>query len=372
MADVALHPGARLRYTANMNGEHEEKPPNHVRRRKMKYRGLFVSLGLIGLAVIGLFFVDLVTSNMIMPEAPIKLGATFSKPYAESLGLDWKQAYTAVLDDLKAHYVRIPAYWPDIEPEPGVYNFKNVDWQVTEAGKRGAQVVLAVGRKLPRWPECWVPEWAKGMDTNLLKSRILSMVEAVVRHYADSPYIIIWQVENEPFFEFGDCPPPDRDLLKEEIGIVRALDRRPVMVTESGELSTWINAASLADILGLSTYRIVWSKYVGYFYWPITPLTYAQRAATVRSFVDDIIISELQAEPWVQQPLTSLSYADQMVLMNPQRLRDNVEFARKIGFSSAYFWGVEWWYWLKVHGHPEMWQAGKQIFMENSSNGSQK
>jgi len=355
-----------------MDSKHEERPKNRRAPRRVNYRSLFISLGLIGLAVIGLFFVDLVTSNMIMPEAPIKLGATFSKPYAESLGVDWKEAYTAMLDDLKVRYVRIPAYWTDIEPEPYVDNFKNVDWQVAEAGNRGAKVILAIGRKLPRWPECWVPEWAKGMDKNLLKSRILSMIEDVVRHYEANPNIIIWQVENEPFFEFGDCPAPDRALLKEEIGIVRALDKRPVMVTESGELSTWINAASLADILGLSTYRIVWDKHVGYFYWPITPLTYAERAATVRSFVNDIIISELQAEPWVSKPVTTMTFADQMAIMNPQRLRDNVQFARKIGFSAAYLWGVEWWYWLKVQGHPEMWEAAKQIFTENAAGGAKQ
>lgn len=339
-----------------------EKTVRRGNRRLSGKHGLLVVFCVIAVLAIGLFFADAITSNLSVPTERMLIGATFSKPYAESLGLDWKAVYTAVLDELKVQRLRIPAYWDNIEPEPGVYNFADVDWQVEQAAEHGAQVVLAVGRKLPRWPECHVPAWATGMDENLLRARILAMVEKSVRHFADYPNIIMWQVENEPFFPFGDCPDPDRALLKQEVQVVHSLDNRPVMVTESGELSTWINAASLGDVLGISAYRVVWDKRLGYLYWPITPATYRGRAAAIRGFVDDIIISELQAEPWVPGGIEKMPVDEQLRLLSPQRLRDNVDFARRIGFSSAYFWGVEWWYWLKtVKGHPEIWEDAKEI-----------
>ena len=135
-----------------------------------------------------------------------------------------------------------------------------------------------------------------------------------------------------------------------------------MIITESGELSTWVRAAGLADILGISTYRIVWSKFIGYFYWPITPNVYRRRAVAVKTIVPKIIVSELQAEPWVTDPIETVPLDKQCKIMNPDRLKSNVVFVRRMGFDEAYLWGVEWWYWLKQKGRPQMWEAAKEIF----------
>ncbi|MEK9152212.1 MAG: beta-galactosidase [Patescibacteria group bacterium] len=337
------------------------RKPRHLLRRVHDHARELGLAGLVSLAMIlGIFFVGVVRDNLELEHKEVAFGATFSKKYAEFLGLDWKTVYAALLEDLQVKKIRIPAYWDDIEPEPGVYSFSTVDWQIDQAERHGATVVLAIGRKLPRWPECYSPQWAKGLDESLLKTRILSMIEAVVKHYKKRAIITAWQVENEPFFAFGECPPPDRDFLKHEVAVVRALDFRPVIITESGELSTWLDAAGIADIVGISTYRTVWNRFVGYFYWPITPSAYQRRADQVNSLVDKIIITELQAEPWFGSSTASTSpLADQLKLMNPDRLAQNISFARRIGFSEVYLWGVEWWYWLKQNGHPEMWDAGR-------------
>jgi hypothetical protein len=335
------------------------RPPRRSRAKKQGYLNVLV---LFIAMTVGLFFINLIVENFGFEEQPVKLGATFSKPYAESLGLDWRATYLATLDDLGARLLRVPVYWNELEPEPGVYNFANVDWQLKEAAKRGAHVILAVGRKLPRWPECHVPPWSENLDESLVQTRILTMVETVVRRYADDPTVIAWQVENEPFFEFGLCPKPNREFLESEVAVVRALDKRPVVITESGEISTWLNAASIADVLGISTYRVVWSKFIGYFYWPSTPRYYVQRVSAVRSIVTKVIVSELQAEPWFKGPPASLQISEQLRLMNPTRLKDNIAFTRRIGVSEVYVWGVEWWYWLKLKGYPEMWATGKALF----------
>lgn len=316
--------------------------------------------------LLGLFFVGVVLSNLGLEEKDAVLGATFSKSYAEHLGLDWKETYTAALDDLGLRHLRIPAYWDDIQPSPTKYDFANIDWQIDEAAKRKATVILAVGRKLPRWPECHVPGWAKEMDETEIRKKILVMLETTVKRYRNDPAIVAWQVENEPFFSFGLCPEPDRAFLKQEIAVVRSIDNRPIMVTESGELSTWLNAASVGDILGISTYRVVWNRYIGYFFWPITPRYYTGRIEAVRSLVDKIVVSELQAEPWIVGSIESQPIDEQLKIMNPERLDDNISFARRIGLSEIYLWGIEWWYWLKSRGQPEMWEAGKSIIRRAS------
>ncbi len=315
--------------------------------------------------IVGLFFIDVIKQNLGLEKRPVTFGATFSKPYAESMGLDWKKAYIAALDDLSLRRFRIPAYWDAIEPKSGVFDYADLDWQVAEAKKRHAKIIMAIGRKLPRWPECHVPAWTQGMKEAAVRARVITMLEDVVRRYKTSETIVAWQVENEPLFDFGICPHPDREFLKREVRVVRAADpTRRIIISESGELSTWVDAAGIADIIGISAYRSVWGKYIGYFYWPIGPRYYIDRAEAISALIDGIFISELQAEPWGTVPLISIDPERQRTLMNPQRLNDNVDFAEKIGFPEVYLWGIEWWYWDLQHGRPEMWEAGKRIIQQ--------
>ena len=80
-------------------------------------------------------------SSFIVPRTirntiPQDLGVTFSHEFAWSLGYNWQDAYTALLDDMGVRRFRIPVYWDDIEPEQGKFDFGRVDWEVNEAEKR--------------------------------------------------------------------------------------------------------------------------------------------------------------------------------------------------------------------------------------------
>lgn len=332
-------------------------------------RRLIAVLGIVLALAVGLLFFNWVRDSLGLGESEVLLGATFSKSYAEELGLDWQEAYLATLDDLGVRALRIPVYWTDLEPEKGEFDFSVVDWQLQEASKRGVKVILAVGMKLPRWPECHIPEWASDLSTDELHLHVINMLTAVTDRYSKVGSFAAWQVENEPFFAFGECPPPDRMFLQREVALVRTKDSRPIIITESGELSTWVSAASLADILGISTYRAVWNRYVGYFFWPATPGWYARRISAATQLVEGIFVSELQAEPWAPGPVVGMTIDDQLKHMNPQKLRDNVVFVRRMGVPEAYLWGVEWWYWLKEQGRPEMWEAGRGLFRGSMING---
>lgn len=352
-------------YTENMKRtihKTHRRVRHHLRRHATKHRHYLLTIGAILALMAGLLFAKVIVDNLGLEKTDVSFGVTFSKKYATELGLDWRKAYIATLDDLGVRALRLPAYWDDFEPQPGLFDFSDIDWQLNEARKRGVKVVLAVGMKLPRWPECHIPYWAKDLDKKQLDERVMVMMRKAVSHFSESVSFEMWQVENEPLFAFGECPEPDRELLKSEVALVRVSDPRPIVITESGELSDWLRSAVIADVLGISTYRAVWNRYIGNFFWPVTPKWYAARILAVSPFVDEVFVSELQAEPWSPGPIKEMSMDEQIKLMNPERLQSNVEFVRRMGVPEAYLWGAEWWYWMREKGEPEMWDAAKALF----------
>ncbi len=295
----------------------------------------------------------------------INWGVGFSRPFTVEMGLDWQQTYLAILDQLKPKSLRLPVYWQDIEPQISNYNFDDYDWIIKEAERRGVKLILIIGRKLPRWPECYEPEWAKNHESEIKNKELLESIEKIVLRYRDLNNLSAWQVENEPFLPYGKCPELDVEFLDKEIELVRSLDaKHPVIITDSGELSIWLRAAKRADIFGTTMYRIVWNKYAGYVKYPLPPKFFWLKANLVRLFYPNkpIIVSELQAEPWGPKLIYQLSLEEQEKSMNLKQFYDNIEYAEKVGFPEVYLWGAEWWYWLKIkHNQPEIWEAAKEV-----------
>jgi len=299
-------------------------------------------------------------------NSEVVYGVTFSKPFSEYMGLDWKENYIALLDDLEVRRFRIPAYWTEIEKSKGDYTFEDLDWQIEEAGKRGAKVVLVLGQKQPRWPECHIPGWVDTKDETAWGAEVEETIKTVVDRYKGNPVISAWQVENEPFLPYGECPTITKEMLDREIAIVRTEDpSRPVIITDSGELSTWYDAAKRADVLGTTLYRIVWNDKLGYVHYPISSLFYRFKAAFIMYFTDvqKIIIVELQGEPWGPSLILDMPLEEQYQSMNAEQLRKNIEFVKNVEFSEAYLWGAEWWYWLKTEkGDDSLWETARSIF----------
>ncbi len=303
---------------------------------------------------------------LLLPNVPFvteaNLGVSFSKSQAEFLNLNWQEVYLAILDDLQVKNLRLQANWNEIEPQPDFYNFSEIDWQISEAAKREAVVTLAIGKKLPRWPECHLPDWATGLPAWEIEDRVLAMLQSTILHFKDNPTIARWQLENEPLFAFGDCTKPNFHFLKKELALLKSLDSRPVLITDSGELSSWWETASLADIQGATLYQVTWNPGYGYWYYPVPKWFYRLKSALISPFVDYTIISELQMEPWgpVGLDKMSLEVADQS--FDLKRFRDNLNFFQGTGLSEAYLWGVEWWYRVKVLGDDSLWQEAKKVF----------
>jgi len=303
----------------------------------------------------------------VEPSEEMSFGVTFSQIFAEQMKLDWREVYLAMLDDLKIRKMRLVAYWPRVEPVRGEYHFNDLDWQIREAEKRGVEIILAVGRKLPRWPECHIPDWARGLSESQQQERILLVIEQVVEHYKYQKSVKVWQVENEPFLiGFGECPPLDEEFLDREISMVRQHDpgRRPILLTASGELSTWKKPAYKADILGTTLYRAIWNEVLGYFKYPIPSIFYHRRASIVKwiTGIEKIFVIELQGEPWGPRMIYETEIRDQDKSVDLEEFKDIIEYTRKTGFDEVYLWGVEWWYRRKIDGDDSFWYEAEKLF----------
>lgn len=296
----------------------------------------------------------------------VHLGMTFSSRYATDLGLDWRETYVTLLQDVGVRKLRLPVYWDLVEQKQGEYLYADVDWQLAEAKKVGAEVILTIGVKVPRWPECHIPDWAED-DTMIRQAGMLRFIRQTVTRYQNDSTVVKWQVENEPFLNFGDCPPFDLSFFEQEIALVKMLDQtRPILLTDSGELSVWFGAASRGDEFGTTLYRDIYnSKVGGYFTYPIGPNFFRTKERLIRAFTsqEHFSVIELQAEPWASGWVTTVPLEEQFITMNEQSLEDNVTYARRVGFEDIYLWGGEWWYWLKVKkDYPAVWEKGKELF----------
>jgi len=316
--------------------------------------------------VLGLLLL-LVLSLRPIPDK-IFYGVSFGKYHSDELELNWKEVYTAILTDLGVRKFRLSAHWPMIEPERGVYNFSDLDYQIEEAEKRGAEVILAVGRRLPGWPECHIPEWAHDLSWEEKKKRILPLIENTVNRYKDSPAVKYWQVENEPFlsvFAKEHCGELDKEFLREEIALVKKLDpSRPILVTDSGNLGLWKDAWREGDIFGTSVYMYLWNPAIGQVKSVYRPFWYRGKTNLMELLFGEkkSLLIELSLEPWLLEPIVKTPIDIQIERMNIQKFNEVIFFAKETGFDTQYLWGAEWWYWMNINGHEEYWNEAKNLF----------
>jgi hypothetical protein len=116
-------------------------------------------------------------------------------------------------------------------------------------------------------------------------------------------------------------------------------------------------------------YRNVYKEGWGYYVYPIGPRFFLMKKFIIDKFADqeEAIVIELQGEPWVSGWTTNQPLEEQFKSMNADKLRDNIIYAQESGFDTIYIWGVEWWYWLKVHQNlPEIWDMMCDLIEENN------
>lgn len=329
----------------------------------------FVRISLAILACVMLF--GLCILLLIQKPVPrsITYGMSFSSEYTVELGLDPLTVLDAFIIDLGVRHFRLAAYWPLIEPDKNVHDFTLMDAEMKVIEGAHGTVILAVGRRLPRWPECHVPVWAKGLPWDEQKQELRTYITEVVNRYKDSPALIYWQVENEPYlslFAPQYCGALDETFLKEEVALVKALDpKHQVIVTDSGNLGTWSSAYALGDVFGTSMYVYFWNPDIGKFKTVLPPWFYRAKEGLTMLLhgKKPTMLIELSLEPWLIGPISETPLNVQFDRMNPQIFDEIVNYARDTRYSEQYLWGAEWWYWLKMkQNDPTMWEKGKSLF----------
>jgi hypothetical protein len=296
-------------------------------------------------------------------SANLQIGTTFIKINAEHLGLDWRSAYKEILTDIGIKQIRIPIFWDQLEREPGKFDWVDLDWQMQEAAKANAQVMLVVGHRVPRYPECYAPDWTKGLDDAAFKRSLFTMTETVVKHYRDHPALGAWQVENEPEAKImgkiwgdGTCREISH-LVREEVQLVRRLNMRRIKIVVTYAFTPWTAAQVRktlkfdSDVVAMTLFNKLYFRspfYTGYLEMfklgPLSPLRLGYQRSLIKKNEQELWIAEMQAEPWGPDgPYKFDQPEDADITMNPARLRETWDYAVNGGASRVYLWGAEWW-----------------------------
>ncbi|KKS06549.1 MAG: hypothetical protein A2391_02840 [Candidatus Brennerbacteria bacterium RIFOXYB1_FULL_41_13] len=321
---------------------------------------MWLPFGLVG------FGQEIYSNFLKQPIVNIKEpGIVFSFKQVERLGLDPRIFFLKTLDDFKPRYLRVIAYWDRVEKKDNEFDFSELDFQMQESSKRGIKTTLAVGEKVPRWPECHYPDWVKAVDSESERQKqVLDYLRAVILRYKNYENLEFWQLENEPFLAFGECPDFDSEFFKRKLDFLKSLDDRPVVITSSGELDTWLRAFVHGDRIGFSVYRrfflslpdSFWQTKIGKIGldYPLPARFYKTKYDFFRFlFGKEAMVTEFQLEPWLDESPTKVDLDRQFREFGLDSLKEYLDYAKRLGFSRVYFWGVEWWYWLDQKNHPE-------------------
>ncbi|MCX6729345.1 MAG: hypothetical protein NTV95_01685 [Candidatus Saccharibacteria bacterium] len=348
---------------------------NHLRLEKPRYwfkeRSIFQKIMLIFLSIL-IFLVGCmygiaqwyIASNK---SQEFKFGATFIPSYARYFGLEPKDTLQAMIDELGIRHYRFVSYWDEIEKTPGVYDFEELDWQFEKARASNSTVTLAIGLRQPRWPECHMPTWASSQPKDVWYPELKTFMTKVIERYKDVPFLESYQLENEFFLDvFGICPDFSRDRLIDEYNLVKSLDpNRTLIISRSNNALGLPVGKPRPDKFAISVYKRVWDRTVTkrYFEYPFPAWFYGFLAGAGKILTGkDMIIHELQAEPWGPDlGIPEMSIEEQNKSLNARRLTDRIAYGKATGMREVDLWGVETWYWRKVKlNDPSLWEAGKK------------
>ena len=273
------------------------------------------------------------------------LGVSFSVKNCREYGINWEDALRYTLQ-MGFKRFRLMSYWDLHEPSRGNYDFDLLHAQHKIILESGGRVTQCLGIRQPRWPECHIPDWAKELPKDQATKAYLEFQKRAVLELKNYDHIESWQLENEFWLKsFGEHFDFSRTRLNQEFMQIRALDpNRPIIMSLANTFSLPVGRPK-PDIYATSMYRNLYDN-GAYRKTYFSPLYYKMRRLLIRMILRrDLIIHELQAEPWGPKSNWEMSSAEQFITMNVPEIKTALEFARQSGIPYIDMWGAEWWYW---------------------------
>jgi hypothetical protein len=321
----------------------------------------------------------------IEPRGSTLLGISFRPPQAIALGLDVRTTLQTLLT-YPFQLIRLGAYWNRIEPEPGMFDTDELDWQIDAAERAGKQIILCVGPlKTFSYPEFFVPahhlshplrehSLIKPSEYPSLLAAATEFITRLVERYKDRKGIVAWQLEHEAVDPLGveHSWRLDLSFVKQEITVLRRADpTRQVMMNGflptslPVRLSQWWRtrdqgdslaaAQRMADIVGIDYYPRHALMHVGtktlYLDGSKRPWQQQKRKrlfSQTHTYRQKLMVAEGQAEPWETVTTPPNPPGHGMYSCLPERVIVNYNTCMRWSqqaqpLYSYLFWGAEYW-----------------------------
>jgi hypothetical protein len=331
------------------------------------------------------------------------LGISFRPPQVAALGLDMRTTLQTLLA-YPFQLIRLGAYWNSIEPEPGIFDTDELDWQIDVAEQADKQIILCIGPlKTFSYPEFFVPAHhlrqplpehilIKPSAYSSLLAASTAFITRLVERYKDRKSIVAWQLEHEAVDPLGveHSWRLDATFVEKEVVALRNADpTRPIMMNGflptslPVYLSQWWQtrdqgdslaiAQRLADIVGIDYYprhalAAIGSKtlYLDGSKSPWQQLRRKQLFARTRAHKQILMISEGQAEPWEIVTIPPNPDKQGMFSCLPEQIIHNyntcIRWSQPEAPLYAYlFWGAEYWMLREQCADPSYLQAFARI-----------
>lgn len=310
-------------------------------------------------------------------------GVSYSFEQAGWYGLDSRKSYSTLLDQVKVDWMRLPFFWDQMIDKSGNLKIDDLKFAIEEAKKHNVKVIVAIGAKVPYYPEFHLPSDVKSQlkfgeaitSQHKIAPELLAIDRKVVSELAAYDNIAYWQVENEPLLGNVNGWKIFPDLIAEEVKVVRETDPlgRPVILNHPAGWFLDNDWKKLLPILGQgdvfatsayfktqgtdlilfklagSEFHIPWPKS---FMWPVQSwLFVSPNFASIKSQVakngNDLWILEMQSEPYIRQKADA-GASD--FSFSPSDIQLGNNFLKSYGIKSVGLWGAHFWQYKLMNG----------------------
>lgn len=343
----------------------------------MLKRSALVFFALLAIYILSGFLFPFPTKKVPEGFEP-QYGTSYSFEQAGWYGYDGRAGYVKLLDEVKFDWIRLPFFWDQMVDSNGDFNknFEDVEFAVIEAQKRDVKVVVALGLKVPYYPEYHLPSHIKDqisfgqtIDTDhTVANSLLAIDRKVVHRLSKYKNISHWQVENEPFLANVNNWKIDKSLVEAEVRAVRETDplRRPIILSSVGPASfnkSWKQYFELlapGDSFGVNAYfktqginlfsfklfdrevNLPWPKF---FVWPVQPWhglspNFGSLGEYSKERNVDFWILEAQAEPYVR---TLEDAKRENSFFSAEDIAKVDSFLKSERTAYVGFWGANYW-----------------------------